>query len=669
MRYLIYIFLFCSAILPLSAQNFAELSQSEIIDLVNKNIAEKEEAEHPKFLLQVANQIIRKYPNLGINYANQALSIAEKYNDKVIVADINYLLGSQYSSMASYDQSLKCYFVSLKIAQDLADVNQIANAYNGVAGVFFYTNQMDKVREYYLLALENFETIQDERGKAFIFNNLGEIDYYYGDYKAALQRYLDAHAISEALDDDYLRVVTLHNVGRTYRQLGNYLEGIEYLNNALVLDKKDNNIEGIAFDRYELGLIFFELEEYQQAMVQLQRSLELALSIDLKQVVIDSYKALAELNEKLGFYQKAVEYLEKYSLVKDEVFNDKNLREIAELQSKYEMEKREEDIKLLKIGKEIQQLSLVERQYYTLIVAVVLIILIVIILSIFKRIQMKNKTKLEEENIRAAISTKNKELSDINQKLLLSETELKKLSATKDKFFSIISHDLKSPLNSLSGLLNVMIRYSHTLSKEEFMALTKKLDDSVGNVTNLLDNLLHWSRSQMGSMEFQPEEFDINKDIVETVEVLKIAAEAKKIDLTTSSTDTLPCFGDRNMIRFAIRNVLSNAIKFTLKGGKIWVESELVGSQIKVSIRDTGIGMKEEQVKRLFDTHAHFSTPGTDNEKGTGLGLILCKEFVDLNSGSLKVESTINKGSVFTFYFPAALSSSSKSATKEKVSQ
>ncbi len=241
--------------------------------------------------------------------------------------------------------------------------------------------------------------------------------------------------------------------------------------------------------------------------------------------------------------------------------------------------------------------------------------------------------------------------------LIESELKLKESNTTKDKFFSIISHDLKSPFNSLLGFTDMLVENYDLFDDEERKSIIDSLNTSSKNTYQLLENLLTWSRSQTGIIEFVQEEIEIKLVIKESILLCQAAAENKNIELIESAEDGLMVFADKNMLHTVLRNLISNAIKFTENKGTLIVsakESKQEGF-IEISVSDTGVGIPEDIIDDLFLMDKDVSTPGTENEKGTGLGLILCKEFVEKQGGKIWVESEVGVGSQFIFTLPAVL--------------
>jgi PAS domain S-box-containing protein len=251
---------------------------------------------------------------------------------------------------------------------------------------------------------------------------------------------------------------------------------------------------------------------------------------------------------------------------------------------------------------------------------------------------------------------------DITEQVIV-ETEIKEknemlqeLIATKDKFFSIIAHDLRSPFNYFLGLTQLMAEQLPTLTMSQMQEIAGGLQKSALNLYRLLDNLLKWSQIQRGVLKIEPKDVMLNPFIVENVEMKNESAKSKEISVTTHIPENLCVHVDLNMLQTIIRNLLSNAIKFTPKGGSVHLSAQgsNADNSVLIAIRDTGIGMTDETISKLFKIDEETTREGTDNEPGTGLGLVLCKEFVEKNNGKIWVESRVDKGSTFYVELPAS---------------
>ncbi len=234
-----------------------------------------------------------------------------------------------------------------------------------------------------------------------------------------------------------------------------------------------------------------------------------------------------------------------------------------------------------------------------------------------------------------------------------NENKLIALNATKDKFFKIISHDLKSPFNSILGLSQLLQEQVRSTNYEQLDELVELIKLSSQRANNLLINLTEWTYSQTGKMDYNPQLFDLVELTTETELSLFASAKLKNIKIQKNFPNELYVFADKSLIGAVIRNLLNNAIKFTYPEGKIFLEVHQLNDDVIVSIKDNGLGMSKERIDKLFQFNENVSTPGTKMEKGTGLGLIICKEFIDKNKGKFWVESQENKGSTFYFSIPA----------------
>ncbi|MCF8298992.1 MAG: hypothetical protein K9J13_15695 [Saprospiraceae bacterium] len=258
------------------------------------------------------------------------------------------------------------------------------------------------------------------------------------------------------------------------------------------------------------------------------------------------------------------------------------------------------------------------------------------------------------------------ELAELNKKLnkeikvrIAAETEIKKtadelakLIATKDKFFSIIAHDLKNPFGAIIGFSEILDLDYDNMDDTERKSMVDMIHKSSNNAYDLLINLLDWSRIQTGSISLNREVFNLEDGVNNTIALLEHQASMKNIKIKTQNLSNKFVFADKNMIVTVIRNLISNAIKFSYSKSEIIVSCEIMNNLVKVGIKDSGTGISKENIKRLFKIKEQYTEQGTSKETGTGLGLILCEEFINRNKGTIWVESILGKGSTFYFTIP-----------------
>ncbi len=276
--------------------------------------------------------------------------------------------------------------------------------------------------------------------------------------------------------------------------------------------------------------------------------------------------------------------------------------------------------------------------------------------------QAKTKEQAEELKTYSESLAKTNALLLEKQKVILEQAEqlkqsneqLKLLNATKDKFFSIIAHDLRNPFNVLIGLSDIMQRNYDKLSPDKIQKYSEIISLSAKSGYNLLENLLQWSRSQTGNISYSPVKLQLSSVIEETLDLLAANAEKKGVIIQQMVDSNFTVFADESMLLTILRNLISNAIKFSFENGKVVISAKTVEGMAQISISDNGIGIPADKIDNLFRIDVNYTTKGTANESGTGLGLLLCKEFVERHNGKIWVESQEGKGSTFYFTVPLA---------------
>ena len=233
-----------------------------------------------------------------------------------------------------------------------------------------------------------------------------------------------------------------------------------------------------------------------------------------------------------------------------------------------------------------------------------------------------------------------------------SEIRLSELNATKDRFFSILGHDLKSPFNSILGFSNLLADQINKKDYQELERYARIIQESSQRAMDLITNLLDWSLSQSGKIEFTPEYIELVAIINEVAELLSDSAQQKFITISKKIPHNITVLADKAMVHTVLRNLICNGIKFTEPGGEIRISTEQKDNQLVVSVADNGIGIKEKDIDKLFRIESNYSRLGTNKEKGTGLGLLLCKEFIETHKGKIWAESRAGKGSIFNFTLP-----------------
>jgi signal transduction histidine kinase len=478
------------------------------------------------------------------------------------------------------------------------------------------------------------------RLEAEVVYNLANLHETLREYPKALEYQKKALALRRSIGDKLMEGFLLNEIGEVYQQMNNQERALANFNAALEVYQHIDEKEGIADSHNNIGVLNYQQNNFKEAIANFVLALPAGLTSQNDRPVQKSYEYLSLVYKEQEDFKQALEY--KELLISLNEFQKKEINEqmLLERQSMYVVGKNEDQILKLESIRKERERELAEQKriqlfLYAFIGLGVIVVVLILYLYLLKR-------------------RSNQQLKTINAKVAAQNIELQNLNATKDKFFSIIGHDLKGPLNSLTSFSNLLINYFDSLSKEEIQSLAKDLDKSLKNLYSLLNNLLEWARSQTGAIDFATEQFDISVVLHENHELLNAQANNKQITILHENSVPLNVIAHKQSITTVVRNLISNSIKFTPEGGAIRLSAIQMNTEIIVSITDNGVGMSTEVIDKLFRFDAKHSTMGTANEKGTGLGLILCKDFVEKNGGRLWVTSEEGKGSVFYFTLPVA---------------
>jgi signal transduction histidine kinase len=348
----------------------------------------------------------------------------------------------------------------------------------------------------------------------------------------------------------------------------------------------------------------------------------------------------------------------------DSLINLEMTDKLVEFQTVYEMEKRNQENEALKTANRLQrEKAELERQSFILTSLFSLLVIVVLMILFYFRKRATNV--LVVSNI--TIEGQNARLLELNENLRKSESTLRHSNTTKDKFISIIAHDLKNPMHSIGFSADLMINYYDSLNDEKKKVHLKGIYKTSNHAYDLLENLLHWARAQSKSMTYEPKEVNISSIIKDVVDLSFGSADNKNLDILNHVDTSFFVYADRNMIETVVRNLLSNSIKYCHENGTIELSFYIVNEYAVIEISDNGIGIPGDALEKLFMIEEQISTPGTMKESGTGLGLLLCKEFVNINRGDIWVESTYGQGATFKFTIP--MNKNARFVSKEEIQQ
>lgn len=610
--------------------------------------------------------------------ANQLLEASEIHDDS---AQARILLETGLIHLTrtfNYEVAMDFFIRSLSISDSLNNPSGRIYAYLAIARVFEEAGNYEKSQQFLERAFELSYQAGDAGTQILVLNHLGKINAVTGhpeeafqhyeqalnlkdqvylpgmeadalfnmaglyaekaEFTKAVEHYKKALAIWRSLGSRMQEANLLNEIGTVYEHMDNHERAMANYTAALEVYQAIDNKRGIAESFNNIGALYYQQKKIQGAVENLDKALQAGRASQTNDPVRRTYELLSLCFKEQGNYQKALEYKDLFLAMNDFIQKEESDQRLLETQNRYVLEQKESQIEQLESVRKQREKEIAEqRKVRNFLFAIIGLGVVVVVLTLY---------------LYALKRRSNRELKAINAKVEQQNVELQNLNATKDKFFSILGHDLKSPLNSLSSFSNLLINYFDSLSKEEIQTLAKDLDKSLKNLYSLLDNLLEWARSQTGNINFTPEKFDLAEVLRENKDLLQTQASNKNITIHQERTSPLVISAHRHSITTVVRNLVANSIKFTPSGGLIKIQATETGRETIVSIADNGVGMSEAVIQKLFRIDSKHSTLGTANEKGTGLGLVLCKDFVEKNGGRLWVESTEGKGTTFYFSIP-----------------
>lgn len=584
----------------------------------------------------------------GKTYALWMLQAAIDAGDNRNRARALETLSDYYEWTSQFDSAMYHDLEGIRFATLAADTVQLMEFYCSIGRLHFiqkdYTDSDKAVRAGIALYKAT------GRGDAVcLYGQLATNFSFRGAYDSAnvyFEKAIDMFGSSERSKPDQLRSLYT-NYGANFFFLGSYDKAIELYKKSLDIEIREGLEEGIPVSLINIGEAYSYMDDYDQAEKYLNDGLAMAREMKDRYVVSSALYMLSDMYERRGNPSLAYNYYKQYVALKDSLFSMEKSKQMAEMQTLYETQKKENDILQLQQEKQAATVEIERQKSRNLLFGGIAFVFLVLSGGvIFGYLQLR-KAKAE-------VDRRNALITDINKRLNASQEALMLSNKTKDKFFALVAHDLRGPITSLSGIGKLLNFNMKKGRMEKVEALINDIDVSAGKVNHLLDNLLKWALSQTGGLSYQPAPLNISALVRDSVGVFEEAAAAKNIGLQVQLGDQDELVNaDFNMISSVLRNLVSNAIKFTPHGGVVEVAVKRDGESVDVMVKDSGPGMPAGVMEKLAKKGALTSTDGSDGEKGTGLGLQLCHEFVARHRSELSVSSSPGSGTTIAFSLSA----------------
>jgi len=544
-----------------------------------------------------------------------------------------------------YDDALTSVQEALKFCEEIGDSKGVANCYNTIGTLYQDIGDYSNALKYFTQSLKTFEEVGSLYDIVNMNLHVGDIYLHRDEYDKALEYYIKAQTIGDEIDNKKLESITLSNIGEAYYAKGEYQTALEYQLLSLKMKIEIGDKKRLAITYIELGKIYHKLGDDDKSINYLKKGLGIARDINFMHQISKGYEGLSLVYYDMGYYKKSLDYYRFYVEIQRKIHSVEKNKAIAELQAKYQLEKKEKENERLRHSEQLHKAQ-INYQWFGIGLSLFVLVTALVFIIIYRSRYQQNK------KLNIQLSLKNKEIDDQRNNVQKLNAELKEVNSTKDKFFSIVAHDLRTPFNSLIVLTGLLIEEYDLFTETERKEFIQQIKESSENTFSLLQNLLDWSRSQTGKQEINKEVLDLKSLVSKTIKLLKTNAENKKINVIDNIQRGTTAFVDKNMISTVLLNLISNAIKFTPENGEVEVSLVQEKKKIEIMVSDTGVGIPNANLDKLFTIDHKIQTKGTANEKGTGLGLILCKEFVEKNGGKIWVNSKEGKGTQFHFTLP-----------------
>ncbi len=568
------------------------------------------------------------------SYYQEGIKLCEdhKENDGKIEG---YLHFSTFYHLLGKTDSMKFYaFNALELSQKTKIISLKAGAAQCIGNYYMVEGDFAKALFYCQQTLQIWQSI-GQANIAGIYSDIGNIYYKEKEYPKALEYYRKAYDNAIKTSDLDAFGFSLNNMGLVYYQLDSQSEAIDYYKRAIKYYTSNSNEFGIANTEANLADAYLKNKQYKPALEIAQNGIIIARELHFQKLMLQLYIAEAEAQGGLGNYKEAFLNQKIASKYQDSV-NQLTINQTAtDYQTKIEIEKRDHENNLLKEEGKRQKAELTTKNQLTFFIGTVMILCLIIAL-----IALNSSTKRKRQLL--LMAKLNEEITE--QKKILEETD-----ELKTKLFSIVSHDFKSPLASLQLFLSMFEEGDFT--KDEVKELSGKLMERMNVTFSFIENLLGWAQSQMNGYIPNFSRLNLYNIAEENFELYRKQAESKEIAFHNEIQQNQEIIADENMLKLVLRNLMSNAIKYTAKGGEVKITANRDNKYIIISVHDTGIGMTEAMIRKIF-TSQRINTYGTENEPGTGLGLMLCREFLEKIGGFISVKSELGKGSIFSVNIP-----------------
>ncbi|MBX5437939.1 MAG: tetratricopeptide repeat-containing sensor histidine kinase [Thermoflavifilum sp.] len=649
LRVVFTVFLFISSILLGTFSLRGQVKVDSLLRLLSAH--PQQDSLRVNLQLQVAHAYLTTDPGLAEYFAANAADLSQSISYLPGLIEAYAIRASLLMKRQQYEQALAIYLQALALAENTHDDAHIAHIQQQLGDLYLQLDIDSLAFAAYQRAYTLQQQLHDTSSLIHLLGALGNIRMRQlaqkppsqRDFSQVFELFNQEFTLASVKTDSLGIADALDNMGYIYFMQGQYDKATWNFSTALDMFQRLRQPHRIARLSCEIGELLLAQGKYDEAENQLQNAYQMASEQHDAFLLMRDCLKLALVKAIKNKPDEALQYQRQYEQLRDSLYSLQQSKTIAELLGQYRSQKNENLILNLREQQQAQQ-HIIRRQLYWVITIGCIVLLLTIIAILLWRDNQLRKKHFDE------LQQKNQSIEMTRNELEQKNKELEKLNKIKDRILSVISHDIRNPLASMEMMLELM--KTGSLSLEEIANVTSSLSESLTETNNFLTNILEWSKSQMNGIQPKPALINVKDAVLENIRFCRWQAEKKKIQIRYDVPDRLQAYADREMLRIILRNITTNAIKFTHENGHIFIGAEKLNGMVKIWIKDDGVGIKPADRPKVFGME-NFSSKGTANEIGTGLGLVLCKEMVESHGGSIWFESEENKGTTFYFTLPA----------------
>lgn len=674
-----WIFLFSCGINSAQEPSVGELRQ-KIATLRSQKKQVNKDTLYIGLLMDLGAKLRFLNPDSLLLLSSEAQKLSSNIDYKKGVSESLFNLGTYYSDIGEHSKAIDNYEMALINAKKDNNHDLSLRIGNELANENVYNGNYSTALLGYLENIKLAQAYGNRKMESILYENVADLYATQKDYDQALYFYEKVEKINSKIGNDINSAQTMSNVASIYAETEDFQNALFKINRSIKIFEQGEVWDWLAYAYEVKGKVYLKQKQFTRALYWYDKSAELHENLQDDRGIIDLYNGMAEANfglEKDSIsqnyammayeisstiksmegikkcsntlykvyknqedYASALKYHEIFRQISDTLSRDENKMSMTMLKTEISHKNQQEAL-VLKNEK-----ALAKQRLY-----IYIAILFVIIMGAIAFLVVRGQKILKKLN---------RELEVQKEDLELRESELWETNNTKNKLFSIIAHDLRGPIGALEGLLKLL--NSGDIKESEFKEFIPKLKNDVNSISFTLNNLLTWGQSQMREATTDPTNVDLNTLVENNINLLSELAFTKMITMDNLIVNKAIIWSDENQMDIVIRNLLSNALKFTPNNGHITIGYVDRPDYLEVFVKDNGIGMDEYVQEQILSKNTNITTYGTNNEKGTGLGLSLCSEMVIKNGGTLWVKSEINEGSNFYFTVPKGKKQFQKSA-------